>query len=156
MSRFKKDGGNSTPGINTGSMSDIIFMFLFFFMVITTMRESTLLVRIKSPEASQIQKLEKKSLVSFIYIGAPIRAQYGTESRIQLNDHFASISDIQEFINSEREARDEVDRKMLTTSLKVDEVVRMGLVTDIKQELRESGAFKINYSTRKKVTKAGL
>lgn len=60
MARFRKDGGNSVPGINTGSMSDIIFMFLFFFMVITTMRESTLLVKIKAPQASQVQKLEKK------------------------------------------------------------------------------------------------
>jgi len=156
MARFTKEGGHKVPGINTGSMSDIVFMFLFFFMVITTMRESTLLVRIKSPQATQIQKLEKKSLVSYIYVGAPVRAQYGTESRIQLNDHFATIADIQEFVNQEREARDEVDRKMLTTSLKVDEVVRMGLITDIKQELRECGAFKINYSTRKKVAKAGL
>lgn len=151
MARFRKEGGNTVPGINTGSMSDIIFMFLFFFMVITTMRESTLLVKIKSPQASQIQKLEKKSLVSFIYVGPPIRAQYGTESRIQLNDAYATVKDIQEYIAREREARDEVDRQMLTTSLKVDGTVRMGLVTDIKQELRECGAFKINYSTRKLV-----
>ncbi len=154
MARFRKDGGNSVPGINTGSMSDIIFMFLFFFMVITTMRESTLLVKIKAPQASQVQKLEKKSLVSFIYVGPPIRSQYGSESRIQLNDHFATVKDIQEFIQREREARDEVDRKMLTTSMKVDNSVRMGLITDIKQELRQIGAFKISYSTSKKVTKS--
>lgn len=151
MARFTKEGGNTVPGINTGSMSDIIFMFLFFFMVITTMRESTLLVKVKSPQAAQIQKLEKKSLVSYIYVGPPIRAQYGTESRIQLNDTYATVKDIQEYIAREREARDEVDRMMLTTSLKVDGGVRMGLVTDIKQELRECGAFKINYSTRKLV-----
>lgn len=153
MARFRKEGGNSVPGINTGSMSDIIFMFLFFFMVITTMRESTLLVKVKSPQASQVQKLEKKSLVSFIYVGPPIRAQYGTEARIQLNDHFATVKDIQEFISREREARDEVDRKMLTTSMKVDGTVHMGVITDIKQELRQIGAFKINYSTRKMVAR---
>ncbi len=152
MARFKKEGGKSVPGINTGSMSDIIFMFLFFFMVITTMREATLLVKIKPPMAGEVQKLEKKSLVSFIYVGPPIRIQYGTETRIQLNDRFATVADIQEFIAREREARDEADRKLLTTSLKVDGIVRMGVVTDIKQELRKIGAFKINYSTRKKVT----
>lgn len=154
MARFKKAGGNSVPGINTGSMSDIIFMFLFFFMVITTMRESTLLVKVTPPQAAQVQKLEKKSLVSFIYVGAPLKSTYGSESRIQLNDHFATVNDIREFINQEREARDEVDRKMLTTSLKVDGTVRMGLVTDIKQELRESNSFKINYSTRKLAVKS--
>ena len=118
-------------------------------MVTTTMREATLLVKIRPPEATEVQKLEKKSLVSFIYIGPPIKSQYGTESRIQLNDQFANVKDIQEFIQMEREARDEVERKLLTTSLKVDKNTKMGIVTDVKQELRKIGAFKINYSTRK-------
>jgi biopolymer transport protein ExbD len=149
MARFKRKGSKGTPGINTGSMSDIIFMFLFFFMVITTMRESTLLVRIYAPQATEVQKLEKKSLVSFVYIGQPIDARFGTESRIQLNNAYASVADIREFITREREQRDEVDRPLLTTSLKVDGDTKMGIVTDIKQELRQVGAFKINYSTRK-------
>ena len=153
MARFTKKGKKGVPGINTGSMSDIIFMFLFFFMVITTIRESTLLVRVKVPQASEISKLERKSLVSFIYVGLPMDKKLGTESRIQLNNQFASVKDIQEFIAREREARDEVDRPLLTTSMKVDEETRMGVVTDIKQELRQIGAFKLNYSTRKGGTK---
>ncbi len=50
----------------------------------------------------------------------------------------------------ERQARNEADRKMLTTSLKVDGETKMGIVTDVKQELRKANALKINYSTRKK------
>jgi biopolymer transport protein ExbD len=149
MARFKKKGTKSSPEINTGSMSDIIFMFLFFFMVITTIREATLLVKVRPPQGTEVQKLEKKSLVSYIYIGAPIKIAEGTASRIQLNDQFASIDDIQEFMTREREARDEVDRKLLTTSLKIDKESRMGIVTDVKQELRQIGAFKINYSASK-------
>jgi biopolymer transport protein ExbD len=149
MARFKKKGTKSSPEINTGSMSDIIFMFLFFFMVITTIREATLLVKVRPPQGSEVQKLEKKSLVSYIYIGAPIKKVEGTASRIQLNDQFASIDDIQEFMTREREARDEVDRKLITTSLKIDKETRMGIVTDVKQELRKIGAFKINYSASK-------
>lgn len=150
MSRFKKEGGRDLPSISTGSMPDIIFIILFFFMVTTTMREVTLKVKIKAPEATEVQKLEKKSLVSFIYIGPPIQSRiYGTESRIQLNDSFRTINDIAEFIYAEREQRDEADRQLLTTSLKVDSDVKMGIVTDVKQELRQVGAFKINYSTRK-------
>ena len=150
MARFKKAGGRKIPGINTGSMSDIIFMFLFFFMVITTIREVTLLVRIKPPQASEVQKLEKKALVSFVYIGQPQQTKYGTESRIQLNNSFSSVSDIQAFVAAERQSRNENDRKLLTTSLKVDGDTKMGVVTDVKQELRKASAFKINYSTRKK------
>ncbi len=143
------------PGINTSSLPDIIFMLLFFFMVSTTMREVTVRVKQRMPEATEVQKLEKKSLVSFIYIGEPKNTKlFGTKSRIQLNDVFASVDDIPEFIAKEREARDEADRKFITTSLKVDGDTKMGIVTDVKQELRKSGAFKINYSTRKKVERS--
>lgn len=150
MARFrtKKDGGQ--PKINTASLPDIIFILLFFFMVTTVMRETTLLVIVRMPDATEVQKLERKSLVSFIYIGQPVKSSlWGTESRIQLNDSFATLDDIQEFIAREREARDETDRKFLTTSIKADKQARMGIVTDVKQELRKSGAFKINYSSRK-------
>jgi biopolymer transport protein ExbD len=149
MARFKKKKAEGQQRINTASLPDIIFMLLFFFMVTTVMRETTLLVRVRMPEATQVQKLERKSLVSFIYIGQPLKSIYGTESRIQLNDSFSTVDDIQEFIAREREARDEADRKFLTTSIKADKEVRMGVVTDVKQELRKVGAFKINYSSRK-------
>ena len=150
MARFKKKKGQGQQKINTSSLPDIIFMLLFFFMVTTVMREVTLIVKVRPPEAVAVQKLEKKSLVSYIYVGVPLRtATFGTESRIQLNDSFATLNDIQDFIVKEREARDEADRKFLTTSIKADEDTRMGVVTDIKQELRKIGAFKINYSSKK-------
>lgn len=148
MGKFNKGGKKETPEINTGSMSDIIFMLLFFFMVITTMREATLFVRILPPVASEVQKLEKKSLVSYIYVGPPIDARkFGTEPRIQLNDQMANVAEIMSFVEAERLARDEVDRPLLTTSIKADRTVKMGMVTDVKQELRKANALKINYST---------
>ena len=150
MARFVKKKGTGVQQINTSALPDIIFMLLFFFMVATTMREITPLVNVRVPDATEVQKLEKKSLVSYIYVGQPVKtALYGTESRIQLNDSFAEVSDIPEYIAREREARDEADRKFLTTSIKADQMTRMGIITDIKQELRKSGAFKINYSSRK-------
>ena len=97
MAKFRKKGGKGTPGISTASLPDIIFMLLFFFMVTTTMREATLLVRITPAQATEVQKLEKKSLVDYIYIGPPLKKQLGTDSRIQLNDQFATeIKDITE------------------------------------------------------------
>ncbi|MCF8369249.1 MAG: biopolymer transporter ExbD [Bacteroidales bacterium] len=151
MAKFRKKGGKVTPGISTASLPDIIFMLLFFFMVTTTMREATLLVKIKPAQATEVQKLEKKSLVDYIYIGPPIKKQLGTDSRIQLNDQFATdIKDIREFVELGRSQREEADRKLITTSLKVHKETKMGIVTDVKQELREVGAFKINYSTAKK------
>lgn len=149
MARFKKGKRSGVPGINTGSMSDIIFMFLFFFMVITTIREAKLLVKIKVPPATEVQKLERKSLVSYIYIGVPIDQKLGSEPRIQLNDVFARVSDVKEFVFTERSRRNEYERKLITFSFKVDENTKMGIVTDVKQELRYANALRINYSARK-------
>jgi biopolymer transport protein ExbD len=156
MSKFRKKGGKGLPPISTASLPDIVFMLLFFFMVSTTMREVTFMVEIKLPAATELSKLEKKSLVSYIYVGEPL-AQYqrtfGVSSRIQLNDQFANVGDIMDYVIAEREARSEAERPMMITSLKVDENTKMGIVTDIKQELRKSAALHINYSARQRVTR---
>lgn len=152
MSKFSKNGKKGMPAISTASLPDIVFMLLFFFMVTTVMRETTLFVNVVTPKATEIKKLEKKSLVSYIYIGPPIKrmqASFGTAARIQLNDSFASVDEIQEFIASEQEARDEKEIPYMTTSIKADESVKMGIITDVKQELRKANSLKINYSTRK-------
>ena len=152
MSKFRKNEKKGMPAISTASLPDIVFMLLFFFMVTTVMRETTLFVSITTPKATEIKKLEKKSLVSYIYIGPPIKrmqSSYGTAARIQLNDAFASVDEIQVFIASEKETRHEKEIPYMTTSIKADETVKMGIITDVKQELRKANALKINYSTRK-------
>jgi biopolymer transport protein ExbD len=149
MGHFKRKGAGKNPEISTASLPDIVFMLLFFFMVTTTMREVTLLVMNLKPKATEIQKLERKSLVSYIYVGAPtkrLQSQFGAEPRLQLNDSFASVNDVQQFVLTEREARMEAERPLLTFSIKADRDVKMGLITDIKQELRKIQAYKISYS----------
>ena len=149
-SKYRSDEAKEVPAMSTGSMPDIIFMLIFFFMVTTSMREVSLKVKMSLPEATEVQKLERKSLVSYIYIGPPTNTKiYGTESRIQLNDQYSRVTDVIPYIEAERLARSEADRPLLTTSLKVHEEVRMGLVTDVKQELRKCGAFRFMYSARK-------
>ena len=151
MSKFKKATGKGLKAINTASLPDIVFMLLFFFMVTTVMRETNLKVSVIVPEATEVKKLEKKSLVSFIYIGKPQRSlqkTFGSEPRIQLNDSFATTEDIRDFITN--------DQKQMTVSLKIDRDTHMGIVTDVKQELRKASALKINYSSRKKVDQALL
>ena len=154
MSKFRKKGSKELPRISTASLPDIVFMLLFFFMVSTTMREVTYMVKITLPSATELTKLEKKSLVSYIYVGEPLpqyQKTFGVAPRIQLNDQFSNIGDIQDFIIAEREARNEAERSMMITSMKVDENTTMGIITDIKQELRKSAALHINYSSRQRV-----
>ncbi|OFY65050.1 MAG: biopolymer transporter ExbD [Bacteroidetes bacterium RIFCSPLOWO2_02_FULL_36_8] len=148
MAKFSKKANVSTE-ISTASLPDIVFMLLFFFMVTTSIRETTLLVNNKIPQARQLQKLEKKSLVSFIFVGSPTKAILGTEPRIQLNDVIVETSAIPNFIEEERRRLDPSERDKLTISLKVDENSKMGIITDIKQELRKANALKLNYSAIK-------
>ena len=150
MSMFKKDGKKEVPGV--GVSSDIVFMLLFFFMVTTQMRDTEDKVMVKVPSASEAVKLERKDLSSYINVGTPIRslqAQYGTETRIQLNDSFKTTKDIRDFVAAERESMSEADRAFMTVCIRADENTRMGIVTDIKQELRRCSALKIMYSARK-------
>lgn len=150
MAKFSRKGKGGMPAISTASLPDIIFMLLFFFMVTTVMREVELKISVKTPEATEIKKLEKKSLVSYIYIGKPKNKSLGDEPRIQLNDQLARLTDIPSYIIAEREARNEAEVPFLTTSLKVDKETKMGIVTDLKLELRKVNALKINYSTKKR------
>ena len=149
MGKFRKEGKKEVPQVSTSSLPDIVYMLIFFFMITTSMRDVELKVKTAMPKASEIQKLEKKALVSSIYIGPPRDSKLGTESRIQLNDQFARVDDIPDWVLQEREARNPADRPLLTTALKVHKETRMGIVTDVKQELRKAGAFRINYTTLK-------
>ncbi len=152
MAKFRKKKSGQSQAINTASLPDIVFMLLFFFMVSTTMKEVTLMVQMKPPEATELQKLEKKSLVTYIYVGVPARPYqkiFGSEPRVQLNDQFATIADIQSYIIQERESMRESDRPKMTVSIKADYDSPMGIITDIKQALRKSQALKISYSARK-------
>ena len=147
MAKFKKKTQTSQD-IPTSALPDIIFMLLFFFMVTTVLREVELLVKNSLPQASQIQKLEKKSLVSYIYVGEPKEVKkYGEAPRIQLNDVLADPGEIGSFVIAERTKLDEAERDQLTMSLKVDRDVKMGIVTDVREELRKVNALKVNYSS---------
>ncbi|GAA0735646.1 MULTISPECIES: ExbD/TolR family protein [Flavobacteriaceae] len=151
MSKFNKKKSGDLPAISTASLPDIVFMLLFFFMVATVMRDNTLKIKNELPSADQVEKLDKKDLVMYIYVGQPTeryQSQFGKESRIQLNDKFADVSDIKAFIAAERASKREELIPFLTTALKVDKEANMGLIGDIKQELREENALKINYTTK--------
>ena len=152
MSRFGGNRNKEVPAITSSSLSDIVFMLLFFFMVTTQLRETENKVIVKLPEASEVVKLDRKDLASYINIGTPTRnyqAKFGTDARIQLNDSFKSIDDIRDFIAAERESMSEADRNLMQTVIRADEDVRMGIITDVKQELRRCSALKIMYASRK-------
>ncbi len=149
MPKFKKEKSANVPEISTASLPDIVFMLLFFFMTATTMKDSDLMIENRLPKADQTAKLHKKSYIMYIYAGKPKSnyANLGAADRIQLNDKISTIADLRSFVITERAERNSEDEKYLTASLKIDKEVKMGLVQDIKTELRKVEQLKVNYTT---------
>lgn len=151
MAGFKKKESREMPEMNTSSLPDLIFTILFFFMIVTTMREVTLQVKLVVPQGTELEKLEKKSAVSYIYVGPPtdaLRAQMGSSTRIQLNDRYAEPREVMDFVAQERQGMANQAEQVI--SIKADSKTQMGIITDIKEVLRKSWALRINYSATRR------
>ncbi len=149
--RMFRRRGPEVPGLNTASLPDLIFTVLFFFMIVTHMREVQVKVKYQVPQGTELERLTKKSAVSYIYIGKPLlpdggKGTPGAETAVQLNDKLADTDDIAAYIAAERARMSPEDLKKMTVSIRADRHTRMGVVTEVKQSLRKAGALKINYS----------
>lgn len=136
--KFEKKRASVKQEIPTASMPDIIFMLLLFFMVTTTMREVELLVDYKLPDAEALEKIENKRLVSYIWVGK--------SGKIQIDDSIVQIDNIRTIMYGKAQ-----ELPSIIVSLRVDVGGRMGLVTDIQQELRKAYCLRINYSANIKI-----
>ncbi|MFN5169333.1 MAG: ExbD/TolR family protein [Cyclobacteriaceae bacterium] len=147
MSKFKKKT-QVKQDIPTSSMPDVVFMLLFFFMVTTELRQTSIEVKQNIPKATQLRKLQRKSLVTNLYIGEPVKPdQYGKEPKIQANDVFIEPHDIVLWVNREKDKLQEAERDQLTVSLKVDKDAKRGLIADVETELRKANSRKLLYTT---------
>ena len=137
------------PGLNMAAMPDLIFTVLFFFMIVTHMRETELKVQYQMPQGTQLEKLEKKADVAYLYIGKPTleqRETLGDSVIIQLNDRIVGISEIAEAVKEERRKMSDEDAAHMTVALRADRKTEMGVIQAVKNELRKAGALRINYS----------
>ena len=150
MINRKRKFKNKLPEISTASLPDIVFILLFFFMTVTVMKNSNLLVENTLPNAEEIEKLDKKDSIIEIIVGPPSKqytAVWGTQPRIQLNGRFAKTNEVGSYVLSELAKMPEHLQKVAIVSLKIDKKTNMGIVSDIKEELRKVRALKINYTT---------
>lgn len=152
MSMFRRKG-KTMPELNTASLPDLIFTVLFFFLIVTHLRHDQLKVKFETPQGVKLEKLTRKSLTSYIYVGKPID-NYGNvkgdETVIQLNDKIATIEDISSFIKLERSEASAEDLSRMIVDIKADKNVKMGTIVDIKLMLRRQNALTIRYSAREK------
>ena len=151
MSKFSNGKGKEAPKVSTASLPDIVFMLLFFFMVTTVLRDAELKVAVQVPQATELTKLEQKSLVHYLYVGKPTKkyqALYGTSPTLQLGDKISSMNDIPLFIGKHKIKVSEAQHGRITSSLRVDGDVTMGIVQDVKTKLRKSNQLRVNYSAK--------
>lgn len=148
MSKFQKKSSKTKQAIPTSAMPDIVFMLLIFFMVTTVLREVELQVQVEFTEAENIEKIDQKRLVSYIYIG-PERLGAGQvgETRVQIDD--ALVEEMGGIRNIMYDKLMEQPR--LIVSMRVDRESEFGIVTDVQQELRQAGTLRVNYSTRREM-----
>ena len=153
MSRFRKRQQHEVPGLNLAAMPDLIFTVLFFFMIVTHMRDVKPMVRYEVPQGTELEKTVRKSSVVYLFIGKPVDAQgrvVDGETRIQLNNRYVTIDQIACEIDQERARMSEDDRQHMVVSIRADRDTEMGIINDVKQALRKAGALNINYSATKK------
>lgn len=146
----------TVPMLNTAALPDLIFTVLFFFITVTHMRQVTLKVKYRVPEGTELTKLTKKSAITHIYIGKPtkeMRPQAGNNTRIQINDKYADIPAVVDFVTEERRRMSPEDAKIMSVSVKADRETEMGVMSDLRQALREAGALRVNYSAVEKSKK---
>jgi biopolymer transport protein ExbD len=152
MSKFRKFERREVPALNTASLPDLIFSILFFFMIVTNMRSVPVMTQWEAPTATELQKLEEKSLIVYIMIGKP----QGNSDKydavlIQLNSDFVPLHQIPEQLQTLKKKVPVEEQEKMVTVMKVDKNTPMGLVNDIKQNLREAGILTIHYSAEKSI-----
>lgn len=152
MSMLFHRSSREVPGLNTSSLPDLIFSVLFFFMIVTHMRQVTLKVKFQVPQGKELTRLTKKSAVSYIYIGTPIgnhKTKRGNTC-VQLNDKYATPAEVMDYVVAEKKRMSAEDQRQMTVSIKADKHTKMEVVSEVKQALRQAKALRVNYSASEK------
>ena len=141
------------PDLNTAALPDLIFTVLFFFMIVTHMRNVPVKVTTKVPQGTQLAKLVKNSSTIYVFVGKALpgmNSAYKDSVVVQVNDKIVTIPDMVDYLAAEREKMSPEEQEQLTVSVKIDRNVPMGIVTDVKMALRKAGTLKVHYAASKR------
>ena len=137
------------PGLNTAALPDLIFTVLFFFMIVTHMRQADVKVQYRVPEGTELNRLTHKSTAQYVYIGPPskeLQAAMGTETLIQLNDRIVTVDELRDLLIEQRRMMSDEDCDRMVVSIRADQQTDMGVIADVKHALREANALRVSYS----------
>ena len=146
--RFRRPD-HSVPELNMASLPDLIFTVLFFFMIVTHMRDVEKQVAYQLPTGTEVEKQQHKSAVVHLYIGKPLDGS-SDDYCLQLNNQLTTVDDIRRYIEGERRRMSPEDQERLTVSIEADRDVPMRFIDEVKQALRQSYALNVSYSAIEK------
>ena len=157
MGKFNNNEKAEMPELNTSSLPDLIFSILFFFMIVTSMREEEVKVEFKAPKGTELNKLEKKTAGLNVYVGESKAGDNPGRSVIQINNATidnSSLDRVRVELSKSINSMSEDDKKYMRVVLKVDsgdEITgrrgaNMEAVNDIKEVLRDIDALRVMYS----------
>lgn len=130
------------PELNTAALPDLIFTVLFFFMIVTHMRQTDVKLEVKTPEGTELQKMQKRYATTYLYIG------YGKNGKpqVQLNNNVIPLTKLAEAVHAQRNLLPIDEQQYHTVSIKADRKIPLSYIADVKEALREAHALHINYS----------
>ncbi|MEM6725798.1 MAG: biopolymer transporter ExbD [Bacteroidota bacterium] len=153
--RIVKRTGSRHPKVSMSVMSDVVLVILCLFLGLVSFCEKDRHLVIHLPVQSESKQLTHSSDVHYISIGkvSKVIQDKGCCEKpyhIKINDKFVRLSEIKYYAALLQEYADPMDRLHLTTSLRVDRDVPMGIVHDVKTALRKGGQIKLTYASYQK------
>lgn len=142
MIKVRRHKPHHVPTLNLTSMPDLIFTVLFFFMIVTHMRKETPQVQPQLPVGTKLVKANNNHLSSNLYIGKTANG----ETLIQLDDKVVNIENLSAFASNKIANLSEDDASLYTINIRADKNTPMGVIHDVKQELRKAGTLNIRYN----------
>ena len=147
------------PALNLAALPDLIFTVLFFFMIVTHMRQVETHVRYQLPQGTEVGQEANKTGLVYILIGESLTPNPSPKGEgnlkgegsemIQVNDRMVRVDEVAQCINRIREEMTEEERQRLTVCIRADRNTEMGIINDVKQQLRRAGALNIYYAAKK-------
>ncbi|MBR07744.1 MAG: biopolymer transporter ExbD [Rickettsiales bacterium] len=140
-----------TVEISTASLPDIVFLLLFFFMVSATIKPTNEQVKLTTPKAQAMIKINRKELIREINIGTPINREMGDSEVISVDNRVITKEQLAQWVVEQKESLPESLKDQMIIVIKADEYVKMGLINDVQEELKKVNARKIVYRTLPKL-----
>lgn len=147
--RLRHNSDRRLPQLNTAALSDLIFTVLFFFMIVTHMRQTDINLNIITPDGVNLEKTEKRHSTSYLYLGKDDTGN----TRIQFGGQYINVSSLSDMVYKDRERLPEDEQSEYTVSIKADKSIQLKTIAEIKARLREANVTHINYSATENIKK---